>query len=346
MMTTRIEERTKILFLYFCKYIGLFRFAMYLTRNRLRILCYHGFGKTDEFDWRPGLFMRAATFRKRLVYIKSNGFHVLSLGEAVKHLKTNDLPELSTVITIDDGWFDNLDVAHPILKTYKFPYTIYQTSYYSLKQSPLYNIVIPYMLWKTHKTSINLKHANIPLQGNVNIGTQGEKDKLSNELIDYGHKSLNNEQRYEVLQYISDVLGVDFEKINSERLFHLLNSEEIKAMACDGVDFQLHAHRHCWPKSEQDARRELDENKKFLEPLIGKELKHFCYPSGIWTKEQLPFLSNAGIQSATTCDFGLNSSGDNVFCLKRILDGEDKTQIEFEAELSGFKSIIKMLIRK
>ena len=37
----------------------------------------------------------------------------------------------------------------------------------------------------------------------------------------------------------------------------------------------------------------------------------------------------------------MNVPGDNLLCLNRILDGENKKQIEFEADISGFKDIIK-----
>lgn len=298
----------------------------------------------DEVDWRPGMFMKKETFDQRLKYLSKNNYSVLSLCDAVSLLKLSSLPLYPTVITIDDGWSDTLDIAHPLLKKWGFPYTIYLTSYYSLKQTPLFNIVVSYMFWKTNKQTITLDHPCLPFNGFFNIETPETRSSLSNSITDYGHSRLTCDHRVMVMRYLGELLDVDYDRIEQDRIFHLLNLDEIKIMVSDGVDFQLHTHRHHWPKDEQFALSELYENRKYLEPVHQKAMTHFCYPSGIWSEDQLSYLEKAGVDSATTCDYGMNNIGDNCLCLKRFLDGEGKKQIEFEAEISGFKVLAKRVI--
>lgn len=332
-------DSLKILFLYLLKYTGLFYLSRSMTRKNLRILCYHGFTLRDEDKWMPGLFIRKDTFYKRLNYLKKANYAVLDLGKAVEGLKKEDLPLCPTVITIDDGWYDIIEIAHPLLKTFDFPYTIYVSSYYSIKQTPIFNIVIPYLIWKSKNASVVIDHDLFPKKAVFNLETEEEKKKFSDTIIEYGHNRLNHEQRQELLVYMAGALHVDLGPVVRDKLFHLITRDDIRKMVLDKVDFQLHTHRHRWPKLKKDADREIEDNRKFLNGLTGYVSNHFCYPSGVWTKEQIPFLESAGIKSSTTCDHGLNMFGDHVHYLKRILDGENKRQIEIEAELSGLKDV-------
>jgi hypothetical protein len=103
----------------------------------------------------------------------------------------------------------------------------------------------------------------------------------------------------------------------------------------------LHTHRHRFPEEETAASREIADNRAVLEPVVGVPLRHFCYPSGIWSPRVWPTLEAAGIKSATTCDPGLNFHDTNRFGLRRILDAESVTAISLEAELSGFKYLLR-----
>ncbi|HKA02037.1 MAG TPA: hypothetical protein VKE70_36250 [Candidatus Solibacter sp.] len=87
------------------KSIGLFALSRYLTRRRLRVLCYHGFALDDEYQFRPGMFIEADRFQRRLRYLFEKRFPVLSLGDALERLEVGTLPSRATVITIDDGFY-------------------------------------------------------------------------------------------------------------------------------------------------------------------------------------------------------------------------------------------------
>lgn len=68
--------------------------------------------------------------------------------------------------------------------------------------------------------------------------------------------------------------------------------------------------------------REIQQNREFLEALVGKKLQHLCYPSGVWSKQPWSWLDSLGIISATTCDPGLNYSQTPHLGLYRFLDAE------------------------
>lgn len=340
-----MTDKLKALFLYCCKFIGLFVLSKWLYKNQLRILCYHNFDDVDGdvSQWRPGLVMKPHTFKKRLQFLANNNYSVLPLSDAIQNLADNKLPASSTVITIDDGWAATKYIAHKLLTERKFPYTVYITSYYSQKETPVFNVLIPYIFWKSPKKNIRIKDDIISIKGLVSLKDKPCVETIVSEIIEYGHSNLTYHERVELTKKWCEKLDVDYGNIEESRVFNLLTSEEIKSMAQSGVDIQLHSHRHRWPCDEKDALRELEENKQYLEPIVGRTLTHFCYPSGLWSVEQLPFLKKACIKSATTCASGLNTYQTNIQTLKRFLDGEDKSQIEFEAEICGFKTLLKKI---
>jgi len=89
------------------------------------------------------------------------------------------------------------------------------------------------------------------------------------------------------------------------------------------------------------AQAEIQKNIAVLAPYSSKPLRHFCYPSGIWSEKQWPILADAGIRSATTCEPGLNSSLTRPFAMARFLDGEDVRPVEFEAEMQGYSELLR-----
>jgi peptidoglycan/xylan/chitin deacetylase (PgdA/CDA1 family) len=334
----------KIILLFCCKYLGFFKISKYLYRKKLRILCYHDYGDSNAAAWRPGLVMTQHTFARRLGYLAKNGFTVLPLSDAMIRMKEESLPNSSIVITIDDGFASIKNLAHPLLFNNRFPYTVYITSYYCIKESPIFNLSLPYIFWKSCVKRITLNDKKTPFIGTIELNNGPVTGEFIVKIIDYGQNNLDHNGRMELLKYFSDKLDVNFEELRNSRIFNLLNKEEIRDLFESNLaDFQLHTHRHKWPFNESDALEELEKNKEFLLPLVGYRFKHFCYPSGIWSYEQIHFLEKAGIESATTCESGFNDSTTNNFLLKRILDDEGKSQLEFESEVCGFKDIIKRI---
>ena len=334
-----MKRKYKISVLYLAKWIGLFHVSKYLTRKGLRILCYHNYSHGEEVDWAPLLFIKPETFNKRMEFLKKNQFPILKLKVSLDLLYKEEIPASSVVITIDDGWEGIKKYAHKILKKNAFPYTIYVTSYYSLKESPIFNLIIPYMIWKAYNNGFNFEKLKLPKD--ISIPNIFDYDKLASKIIEYGYTKLSNEERYLFAKDIGKQTGISYGEIDKNGVFSLLTTSGINDLFHEGVDIQLHSHRHQWPMSEKAAINEIEKNREYLESITGVCLEHFCYPSGIWKQEQFPYLYSQGIKSATTCDSGFNYSNTNRFRLHRFLDSQDISQIEFEAEINGFLEIMR-----
>ena len=328
-------------FLRASKFLGLFSLARFVTRRGLRILCYHGFALSDESNFRPKLFMRPETFQARMRYLSAQGYPVLSLDQACHGLAKGRLPDDAVAVTIDDGFFSVLRCAAPVLKEHSFPATLYVTSYYVQVQNPIFRLVVQYMFWKTAQNEFDTTGLRLPLSGMLPLTPAEEKDKLMWEIIRFAETGLEEPERCILAHELGSRLGIDYRNIQKTRELSLLSPQEIRDLAAEGMDIQLHTHRHRLPEEPDLVEREIGQNRELLEPLAGKRLQHLCYPSGVWSKRHWPWLDRLGIISATTCAPGLNYAETPKLGLRRFLDGENISQIEFEAELSGFSEILR-----
>ncbi len=329
------------------KWLGLFFVARQLTRRQLRILCFHGFSFADEAAFRPKLFMTAATFQRRLELIRKYRFDVLPLETAVERLEAGSLRRASAVITIDDGFFSVAKIAAPLLAKFRLPATLYVSSYYVVKQTPIFRLVIQYMLWKTSSTEIEIPDWRWLPNSKWSLGTTEERHQLAWLIIDYGETLSDEKQRMDIARQLGEKLTVPFEQIDRSRALSLLSESEITDLSRQGMDIQLHTHRHRFPLGDRElAEKEIHENRSVLENATGGRCDHFCYPSGIWSHEQTSWLEALDVRSATTCDPGTNDMQTPLLALRRFLDSEATTDIEFEAELAGFTELARRIRRR
>jgi peptidoglycan/xylan/chitin deacetylase (PgdA/CDA1 family) len=303
-------------------------------RQRLLILCYHGVSIEDEHLWDPTLFMSPGQLESRLKILANSGYAVLPLGEALERLYRKDLPPRSVALTFDDGGYDFYRQAWPLLKQYGFPATVYLTTYYSELQraNPL---ICSYMLWKARDAGpFDLKEFGIG-QPVLLSTAKARQDVMRHILQQTGKQDLNGEQKDQIAARLAVCLGIDYQKLNQQRMLHLMNREEVKQLAAESVDFQLHTHRHRTPPDEELFRREIRENRLWIVNAIGGDRNHFCYPSGSYHPDFLNWLAKEDVISATTCDTGLATAENNPLLLPRLVDTSIRTDLEFESWLTG-----------
>jgi glycosyltransferase involved in cell wall biosynthesis len=97
-----------------------------LTRGT-PILLYHAFGRVGELAGR--FVVPAHSFTRQMAWLRRRGYRVISLQELLEYREQGRLPpERAIVITIDDGYADFADVAHPVLRQNGFPATLFVVS--------------------------------------------------------------------------------------------------------------------------------------------------------------------------------------------------------------------------
>ncbi len=337
-----MKKTVLFLILRIAKVTGLFVLARKLTAKDLRILCYHGGAVGDESLFRPNLYMTRESFEARLKFLADKNYPVLALGEAIEAFETGTLPPCATAITIDDGWYGTYTCMAPALRRHGFPATLYVASYYLEKQTQVFNMAVAYLLWKGGGRILEMPHVADDLTGRFDLKNRDERDQAWSLLTDYGNKLESAADRQTLFRRLAGHLGQDWAALERERIISFMTETEARQCLDMGIDLQLHTHRHHFPdKDFAAAEKEIEDNRTVLRRITGRPLVHFCYPSGEYTSEQLPWLTRMGIKTATTTKPGFNRRGASVFELTRFLDTENITMLEFEAEMSGFFELIR-----
>lgn len=90
--------------------------------NSATMFIYHKFGENKY----PTTNVSLERFEEQMQFLQENTYQVISLSDLVG-LLANDrpLPEKTAVITIDDGYTSTYTGAWPILKKYRYPFTVF-----------------------------------------------------------------------------------------------------------------------------------------------------------------------------------------------------------------------------
>jgi peptidoglycan/xylan/chitin deacetylase (PgdA/CDA1 family) len=333
--------RLKRAFFHCIRLIGGFAIAQRITRNRLRILCYHGFSISDEHELAPYVFMRTETFARRMRILRKRGLTVISLDEAIERLRAGAIINGETVITFDDGWASDLLVM-PILESYGFPACIYITTEHLSAGTEAFNVALAQMVHRSRKDSISLRNLHPHIDGDYGIAR--DPAAATAALLAATGKVGSLQECQRLLRPLAEALGLDYETFIAGGRFQFLTEEQITALALKGVSIQLHTHTHHLPSGNfDDMADEIRKNRTAIANLTGTEPVHFCYPSGEYSARHPEWLARLGVVSATTCDSGFNNTGDTLLLLKRYLDSEDTSDIEFEAEITGVRELLRRM---
>jgi len=309
-------------------------------QRRLLILAYHGISMDDEHRWDASLYMTPDFFRRRMQLIKDSGCTVLPLNEALRLLYSQDLPEKCVALTFDDGNYDFLKEAQPILREFNFPVTVYLTTFYSHYRRPVFDVMSSYLLWKGRSAGLDFREVTGE-EAKVGLSDDASRAKALERLRQFAiNNKLSAVEKDALAKSIAGQLKLDYDALRAKRLLQILSPDEVKMLSAEGVDIQLHTHRHRVPSERSLFMREIEDNRKSIQAMTGTFASHFCYPSGIYDQAFLPWLEEAGVTSATTCDIGFASPLSHPLLLPRLLDASSLSNIEFEGWLTGVSAAL------
>jgi peptidoglycan/xylan/chitin deacetylase (PgdA/CDA1 family) len=247
-----------------------------LTRNHVRVLMYHRFSAAGTpQENRPD----AQTLAWQMAVVKA---HHPTWTVARHHAAvTGERPideSCPVVVTVDDGYADFRDVAHPVFQAHGVPVIVFITTGFVDGQ---------FWLWWDRLAYI-FEHAD-PTSTWVDVGDERHRLDLSSD--DSRHATwhrigirccfLPEDRKQSLLEALAERLGVAIPASPPEQ-YVALNWDDLRALRGQGVDFGAHTVTHTIltrvPLAA--ARVEIRESKRMLEQRLGEVVPWFCYPQG------------------------------------------------------------------
>lgn len=338
--------------LYYSGLIWIFAYFHELVKKDrvATIIGYHHVTKNlDSMSDPATLYCREKTFNQTMK-ILSKRFRVIPLTRLVEIIdKKEPIPKRCIVVTFDDGFKDNFEIAFPILLKYKIPATIFliagiidtkdilpsQKLYYLLRHLGLETVVGEFSKILPHSLSI-------PENLNMHSLSLLQQRQILEQLIE---TDLTSPQGTNLIERVSSKFEFPI-----SNLLLILNWNEIKEMSRQGIDFGAHTVSH--PKlstlTYAGQEREIIDSKKICEQNLNKPVTLFCYPFGdvsSFNQQTIEILKKNGFRAACGIEHGTVNLDTPPLQLKRKLFN-DQPIYEFICEIIGFFDVRRNLKQK
>ncbi len=301
-------------------------------RSSLLILNYHRVGEAAATPYDSGTFScNGAEFDWQIGWLKKH-FPILNLRQALDVVHGRATPKhTSVLITFDDGYRDNYDVAVPVLRRHDLSATFFlPTAFVGTGSLPWWD-EIAYMLKRTEQPRVRLIY---PAKAEFDLADR--PTAIRNVLNFYKQAgSLDTEQ------FLNDLAAAtDRERpgATAERCF--LNFDEAREMQVAGMSFGSHTHTHEILSKHTYARQleELTVSRGILERELGGEIDTLAYPVGqpnCFSEDTYAALRAAKYSTAFSFYKGVNVPGSiaPLDVLRAGVDGESREIFRLRAAM-------------
>lgn len=278
------------------------------------ILMYHRISDvTVTPNW---LAVSPNQFARQLEHIRQE-YCPIRLLDLIAHVRSGSIPHRAVAVTFDDGYYDNLTGALPLLEAARIPATVFVTAGF---------IDSPREFWWDELARFTLEAQNTP---------------CSLELVIQGHNYIwemaSAKQRQaaysELKELVKPLTSAAIERVLNELAtwsgleralrpaYRTMTSLELRQMAhSEFIDIGAHTVTHpILPTQSLDAQYdEIVDSRRRLEAIINRPVRTFAYPNGDFTKETTKIVEQAGFVGACTTKTGRVERNQDPFTLRRF----------------------------
>jgi peptidoglycan/xylan/chitin deacetylase (PgdA/CDA1 family) len=290
------------------------------------ILMYHSVAGPDVSPFvDPRVHLSPRSFEAQVRFL-SRRRRVIPLGELVDTLeKGRSPPRGSVVITFDDGYLDNLEIAAPILDEHELPATLYLATGY-VEDGETQWVDRLYTMFATRTRDGVESSGNS--DGAKDLSRPDERvaayEELCQRLI-----VAPRADREAILDEVEEQLRPE---AAPPRL--TMTWEEVRRLVKEHPRFELGLHtadhEDLTARSPEEARDQVRRSMEDLEREAGVTARHFSFPYSRHSEETRQMVRELGVESAVASgtDY-LVGEGSDPFALPRIDPPDSKALFRF-----------------
>lgn len=301
------------------------------NRRRLLVVLYHGVYDDRKADPSPfdRLHVPRTAFYQQVHWLRRH-YTLVSLRQVIAWLNDEaPLPPRAALITFDDGYRNNFEIAWPILAELRIPAVLFLPTGFLGTNRFYWTEEVERRLRFTPASAVTLPDgARFPLQN------AAERRAAFKEICDQ-LKVLSPAERERVWAALAAQLPLPSGPLAPQT--GRLSWEEAEKLARAGAEIGAHGvgHTPLIQLGLDDAFEEILLSKQELERRLGGSVTSLAYPNGDYDSA----LSDLALRAGYTCAFTtrplLNHKGTDRYALGRVPVNSSDSFVEFVANVSG-----------
>lgn len=311
---------------HFLQLSGLIAFLRWRQRNEVTIVYLHSTlpSNKESLVWQPCRSTLDETFLDQVLRTLGRRHTFVSLTEAEQMLR-GEIPTQpnSLVVTLDDGYLNNLTIAHPIFLKHGVTPTVFVITDTHAEPSAPWFERVDYLLQQAADSNLDIQFGGIELALTSTM-TRPQRREAILKVVRESRKQ-DESERYVMLESLFDDIerrtGKRFDDLPSPDICSaLMSTEDLHKAEAQGMRIASHTatHRRLALLDDEAITAELEASKEALSTELGYECRHLAYPEGVYDERVAKIAGQAGYSCSLTCDEGTNAVGCDMHRLKRF----------------------------
>jgi peptidoglycan/xylan/chitin deacetylase (PgdA/CDA1 family) len=310
-------------------------FEALARRDCLVALCYHRIGDAERSEYDPGVYSASAQqFDDQMRYLKSR-FHVATLEEVLEMLQhPSKMRGPQILLTFDDGYLDNYQIALPILESHGLQATFFlPTSFVGTDYLPWWDR-IAYMVRHAGEREIVMKY---PRSFSVQVTQTSMNASIRTVLKAFRSGETTDSDRF--MRELEEECRVTAPMRARTRLFMDWSEAADARRRGAAIGSHTHSHELLSRLTFEQQVEELEVSAKILRERLGITRDVLAYPVGTQTAFSpvtIQALQQARYDAAFSFYGGINSPANlERFNLLRINVGREMSLPHFRMKTAA-----------
>jgi peptidoglycan/xylan/chitin deacetylase (PgdA/CDA1 family) len=237
--------------------------------------------------------------RRDLAYLRKQRYNLISLQDLFDKIRAGEPLKKAVAFTIDDGYFDHVQIGAPLFAEFDCPVTTYVVTGFVDREIWFWWDRLTYIFEGTRRTSVRVRLRNREIH--YPLGSAAERAGASRDL-NGRFEDAGEQDRLDCIAMLSREADVELPSHAPPR-FAPLSWDQARAAEKRGMTFGPHTVTHPVLSSTPDTQSEFEivESWKRLNAEVSRPVPIFCYPSGRsrdFGEREIATLQRLGFQGA------------------------------------------------
>ena len=250
----------------------------------------------DESELDSRLFTSSSFLDRYISYLKKKNIDIVSPSEALNRIQSNN-KKYFVCFSFDDGYRDNFTQGFPLFLKHQVPFSINVAKDMVERKLFYWWRGIERIFQENDEVSFTYEDKN------YNFLNHTYEQKKQNYLSFIKEIQTDQVDLEEKINPLLEKYNIELQKCLSDEALSPSDLKELSSSHLVTLGSHTVTHRNLKALTEDEVRYEMEESKRFLEAITGRNVEHFAYPFGgrnAAAKREFIMAKEVGFLTATT----------------------------------------------